>query len=131
MIFILLLLVSSSYCLPNGAPPKVCDSMEPFHGGGIQRQFTPSPYKVITFNRGGGIQVVIRSLLDLPFQGFMLQARTPSRELVGMFQPDPDNAHTLDCAGPGDTVTHNNKDSKSIIEVQWMPNGFTGMVIFK
>lgn len=129
--FFLLLLVASAVAYPTGAPPKVCDTMEPFHGGGIARQNSPSPYKVITFNKDGGIQVVIRSLLDIPFQGFMLQARTPSRELVGVFQTNPDVAHTIDCGSGQDTVTHNSKDNKNVVEVLWMPNGYKGMVIFK
>lgn len=131
-LLLLTLLATSSLALRQGAPTKVCSSMEPFHGGGIPKQSTPSPFKVITFDRGNGLQVVVRSLLDLPFQGFMLQARTPSGELVGAFEPDPAVAHTVECGKRGDTVTHNNPESKNVVEAQWVnPEGYDGTVIFK
>lgn len=62
----------------------------------------------------------------------MLQARTPSRELVGTFETNPADAHTLECARNGDTVTHNSPDAKNVVEAQWVPaGGYDGTVIFK
>lgn len=128
---ILFLLITYSTALPNGAPNSVCVSMEPFHGGGIPRQTSSSPFKVITFRKNDGIQVVVRSLLGLPFKGFMLQGRTPSGEIVGYFEPGIQNGHTINCAQRADTLTHDNTDQKDLIDAQWSPGSFQGVVLFK
>lgn len=128
---ILFLLFTYSTALPNGAPPNVCGSMEPFHGGGIPRQTSSSPFKVITFRKNDGIQVVVKSLLGIPFKGFMLQGRTPSGEVVGYFEPGVQNGHTINCAQTGDTLTHDNTDLKEVIDAQWTPGDFNGVVLFK
>lgn len=129
---IILLCLGTVHSLPQGAPTKVCRSMLPFHGGGsIGRQNDPSPYEIYTLRREGGVFVVVKSGLELPFEGFMLQAKTPDRQLVGSFEPAADDAHTIDCDHPGDTLTHSNTVKRSALQVQWRPNGYEGPVIFK
>lgn len=128
---ILLLCVGLAHSLPQGAPTKACQTMLPFHGGGIARQNDPSPYEIYTLRREGGVFVVVKSGLELPFEGFMLQARTPNRELIGSFEPAADDAHTIDCDHPSDSLTHSDTSKKSALQVQWHPNGYEGSVIFK
>lgn len=128
----LLLCIGAVHSLPQGAPTKVCQSMQPFHSGGqIKRQNDPSPYEIYTLRREGGVFVVVKSGLELPFQGFMLQARTPDRQLVGSFEPSANDTHTIDCDHQGDTLTHSSPEKRSALQVQWRPNGYEGLVIFK
>lgn len=128
---ILSILFTYATALPNGAPATVCGSMEPFHGGGIPRQTSSSPFKVITFRKNDGIQVIVRSLLGIRFKGYMLQARTPSGEIVGYFESGVQNGHTLDCARRGDTLTHDGTEQKELVDAQWSPDGYNGVVLFK
>ncbi|XP_044263845.1 putative ferric-chelate reductase 1 homolog [Tribolium madens] len=133
MIGILLFLLSlnSINALPQGAPTKVCQTMKPFHGGGIPPQQDISPYSIYMRRQNGGVLVTLISDLGIPFQGFMLQARTPNRELLGVFQPRGNESHTIDCAQSGDTLTHNDANNKAMIEVEWHPpQGYEGPVIF-
>lgn len=74
--------------------------------------------------------VTVRSALGTPFQGVMLQARTPDRRLVGTFEPETDAIHTIDCSGTGDTITHSNTQSKPSLEVHWKTNGYEGPLVF-
>lgn len=126
-----LLFITCTTALPNGAPTTVCGSMEPFHGGGILRQTSSSPFKVITFRKNDGIQVVVKSLLGIPFKGFMLQGRAPNGQVVGYFEPGVQYGHTIDCSLRGDTLTHDNTQKKDAIDAQWSPGDYNGEVVFK
>ncbi|KAJ3637706.1 hypothetical protein MTP99_001143 [Tenebrio molitor] len=117
--------------LPQGAPTKVCQTMRPFHGGGIPPQNDKSPYSIYMRRADGSVHITLISDLGIPFQGFMLQGRTPSRELLGVFQPKGNDAHTIDCGQSGDTLTHNEANNKEMIEVDWQPPlDYEGQVVF-
>lgn len=75
--------------------------------------------------------MVVRSLVGAPFKGFMLQGRSPSGEVVGYFEPGVQNGHTLDCAQRGDTLTHDDTSQKQVVDAQWSPGDFNGVVVFK
>ncbi|RZB38617.1 ferric-chelate reductase 1 -like, partial [Asbolus verrucosus] len=134
MIAVLLFLLSivNINALPQGAPKTACESMTPFHGGGrITPQNNEAPYLMHLRRLNGAVFVTLKSPLSIPFQGFMLQARTPNGKPLGVFQPKAIKAHTLDCAQPGDTLTHNGSEDKQSIEVEWNPPpDYEGTVIF-
>lgn len=134
-VFLLLVTISLTQALPQGAPSSVCQTMLPFHGGGIPPQTGIPPYSIIARRQGGNVMVSITSSLGVPFQGFLLQGRTPRRELLGEFDLSATangEAHTLDCGEPGDSITHNSPSVKEQLDVLWKPpQGFEGPVIFK
>ncbi|KAJ3665387.1 hypothetical protein Zmor_000884 [Zophobas morio] len=131
VVFLFLLSLASIKALPQGAPTKVCGTMRPFHGGGIPPQTDISPYSIYMRRQGGNVIVTLKSDLNIPFQGFMLQAKTPNRELLGTFQPIGNEAHTIDCVQSEDTLTHNAAQNKDMIEVEWQPpEDYEGPVIF-
>lgn len=131
MIFLLFCYFIAVQSLPQGAPPRSCHNMFPVHRG-IARQNDPSPFEVSTAKRNGGVFVIVKSGFEIPFKGFMLQARTPSRELIGTFEPTGDGMHVLTCDNPGDSLTHSDASrEQSSVQVQWQPNGYEGPVIFK
>lgn len=127
----LLLFLNTAHALPQGAPTKVCHTMLPFHGGGIVRQQGPSPFSVTALRDNGDVLVTIKSSIEIPVQGFMLQGRIRDGELAGVFEPTSNAVHTIDCQHPGDTVTHSNTQPKPAVEVRWKPPiGYVGPVIF-
>lgn len=76
-------LISSTNALPQGAPSSVCQSLTPFHGGGIAPQTGISPYLVVPRRQGGVVLVSIESSLGVRFQGLILQGRTTSGQVLG------------------------------------------------
>lgn len=74
--------------LPQGAPETVCDTMLPFHGGGIAPANTQAPFRIETsanaIGQGQTLRVDIIGLEGLRFGGFMIQARrsSPPNEVV-------------------------------------------------
>lgn len=78
-----LFLFSSTSALPQGAPSSVCQSLVPFHGGGISPQSGISPYVVVPQRQNGVVLVSIESTLGVRFQGLILQGRTPSGDVIG------------------------------------------------
>lgn len=53
--------------------------------------------------------------------------------ITGTFQISADaEAHTITCAEPGDTVTHNNPNPKEFLTVTWTPpRDYEGPIVFK
>ncbi|XP_025833870.1 putative ferric-chelate reductase 1 homolog [Agrilus planipennis] len=133
MIFVIFLFLWGSVkCLPQGAPTKVCETMLPNHGGGIPPQTGTALFIVTTLRRQNDIIVTIKSPIEVPFQGFMLQARGTTGKLLGKFEPITPGAHTINCNGTADSLTHSNTDSKTAIDTHWFaPDNFEGTVIFK
>lgn len=131
-LYYLLFLFSSTQALQNGAPTSACDSLRPFHGGGIPPQTDISPYTVFAKQTGDVVQVSLGSSLGVPFQGFVIQGRTPNGQVIGTFQlPGGTSGHTIDCSGAADTVTHTNPDEKDLLILIWVPPvGYEGTVIF-
>lgn len=78
-----LFLISSTNALPQGAPSTVCQSLTPFHGGGIPPQTGVSPYILVPRRQNGIVSVTIESTLGTKFQGIILQGRSPSGEIIG------------------------------------------------
>lgn len=78
--------------LPQGAPESVCDTMLPFHAGGILPQNSLAPYRIETsssvIGQGQTMRVDIVGVpAGLQFGGFMIQARNrnPPHEIVIAF----------------------------------------------
>lgn len=76
-LLLLAIAISTVEPLPQGAPSSVCHTMMPFHGGGILPQGGISPYTIVPRRQGGKVIVTVTSALGIPFQGFLLQGRTP------------------------------------------------------
>lgn len=129
----LLLFLSTANALPQGAPTSACKTMTPFHSGGsILKQEGPSSYFVTARRINEDVLVTIKSNIEVPIQGFMLQARIRDGELAGVFEPTNSETHTIDCEQPGDTITHSSPQPKPIVQVRWKPPlGYLGPVIFK
>lgn len=132
-----LLPLSNQY--PTGAPESVCDTLTPFHGGGIPRQTGVAPYRIIpsaqSLSQGQTLRLEIEgNPPELAFGGFMVHARStsPPYQVVGRFAPSADGLTKLTaCGGPENTVTHTSSSSKKNLGVEWQaPNDFVGEVIF-
>lgn len=92
-----------------------------------------APYSIIPRRQNGIILVTINSGVGIPFQGFLLQARTLRGDILGEFDvSSTEDGHSIDCASTGDSLTHKNPNNKANLDVMWMPpSGFEGPVIFK
>lgn len=69
-----------STTLPQGAPESVCDTMLPFHSGGIPPMSSTPPFRIVSeqsaLNQGQMLRVRIDSLAsEMKFGGFMIHAR--------------------------------------------------------
>lgn len=126
--------------LPNGAPESVCDTLLPFHGGGIPPATTRSPFRVVTradaVNQGQILHVQIESLIpELVFGGFMIQARSinPPYDVVGRFAPSVDGlVKLINCRSYDNSATHTSPQPKNGLDLQWQaPSDFLGEVVFK
>uniref|UniRef100_U5EVK0 Putative ferric-chelate reductase 1 n=1 Tax=Corethrella appendiculata TaxID=1370023 RepID=U5EVK0_9DIPT len=143
-IFITLLLVVSSFkytiTLPSGAPVSVCDTMLPFHAGGIPPLTSVSPFRVTPFasvvGQGQILQLEVESNPpNIVFGGFMIQARNryPPYQIVGSFEKSDDGiVKAINCNGGFDnTVTHVSPDKKKDLHLVWQaPLDFTGEIVF-
>lgn len=140
---IALLFVSNAFTptttLPQGAPESVCDTMLPFHGGGIRPMTTVSPFSIVptasAVGQGQILTIEIRSVPpELRFGGFMLHARStsPPYKVIGRFAPSIDGqVKLINCDGVDNTATHVSPSPKGDIGLQWQaPNDFLGEVVF-
>ncbi len=83
VLFLLSKLFVPTTTLPQGAPESVCDTLLPFHGGGIRPMTTVSPFSIVAtasaVGQGQILTVEIKSVPpELRFGGFMLHARSTS-----------------------------------------------------
>ncbi|KAB0803474.1 hypothetical protein PPYR_00444 [Photinus pyralis] len=126
----LLLLISTVNALPKGAPTSVCEHLTPKHKG-IPAQSGNAPYEISAIPQDDHVLVTIKSNLDYPIGGLVLQARMPSGKIGGRFQAIEHNVHTITCDNPDDTITHDDPSPKPLIAVKWTPpQGYEGPVIF-
>ncbi|XP_019562157.1 putative ferric-chelate reductase 1 homolog isoform X1 [Aedes albopictus] len=132
-------LIGPIITLPNGAPESVCNTMLPFHGGGIPPLTTASPFRItpVTSVVGSGqqLQVEIESFpANVVFKGFMIQARNrfPPNEVLGQFELTDESAIKLiNCGGESNTATHTNTQLKKDLALEWIaPANFKGEVVF-
>lgn len=124
-------ITTTSFALPQGAPEKICQSMLPVHPGSLP-QNSGSPFSIVPRRFQGKVIVVVSSLLGTPFQGFMLQGRSPDGRIIGQFESIGEFAHTINCDDNGDTTTHSNPTPKNVLEFKWNPpSDYEGPVIFK
>lgn len=145
MLPLLLLLVvitnifSPTTSLPDGAPESVCDTMLPFHGGGIQPQTSASPFFIAipasAVGQGQTIHIEIQSNPpELTYGGFMIQARStsPPYRVIGRFAPSVDGlVKLMNCDGVDNAATHVNTGPKKDLGLTWQaPNDFLGEVVF-
>lgn len=130
--------LKSIMALPDGAPVSVCQTMLPFHGGGIppsntQSLFTVKPQQNV-IGQGQILRIEIPSTIrDLSFKGFMIHARTTNGRVVGRFASSADGlVKLIDCSGLENTATHANTQPKIDFGLDWQaPSDYTGDVIFK
>lgn len=136
---VLSVLISPIITLPNGAPVSVCNTMLPFHGGGIPPLTTTSPFRITpvasVVGSGQELQVEIESFpANVVFKGFMIQARNrfPPNEVLGQFELTDESAVKLiNCDGSANTATHTNTQTKKDLALEWIaPAGFKGEVVF-
>ncbi|KAJ6636406.1 putative ferric-chelate reductase 1 like [Pseudolycoriella hygida] len=140
---IVLLFLSNAFTpsttLPQGAPESVCDTLLPFHGGGIRPLTTVSPFSIETtasaVGQGQILTVEIKSVPpELRFGGFMIHARStsPPYKVIGRFAPSIDGlVKLINCDGVENTATHVSPIPKGDIGLQWQaPNDFLGEVVF-
>ena len=85
----LILWLPQSLTLPQGAPETICDTMLPFHGGGILPSNAVPPFRIetsaATIGQGQTLRVDITGVPSgLAFGGFMIQARNsnPPNQIV-------------------------------------------------
>ncbi|XP_053677551.1 putative ferric-chelate reductase 1 homolog [Anopheles nili] len=125
--------------LPNGAPTSVCDTMLPFHGGGIPPLTTKTPFLVTpqstVIGSGQTLKLDIESFpANIVFKGYMIQARqaNPPNAVVGQFiSTDEAAIKLIDCQGKEDTATHTSTSPKQELTLEWTaPEDFVGDVIF-
>lgn len=125
--------------LPQGAPESVCDTLLPFHGGGIRPMTTVSPFSIVAtasaVAQGQVLTVEIKSVPpELRFGGFMIHARStsPPYKVIGRFAPSIDGlVKLINCDGVDSTATHVSPSPKGDIGLQWQaPNDFLGEVVF-
>ncbi|GJQ82659.1 hypothetical protein Trydic_g19676 [Trypoxylus dichotomus] len=131
MIFILFLsILSSADAYSSGAPEKVCYTMMPNHAGGILPQSSKPPFSVTAIPNNLGMLVTIHTP-ETPFEGFMLQAKTPQGAIVGTFDPIENFAHTMNCAGSSDnSLTHTSANQKENLKIQWHAKDYEGPIVF-
>ncbi|XP_026481171.1 putative ferric-chelate reductase 1 homolog, partial [Ctenocephalides felis] len=136
---LLFLVIQRALPLPQGAPESVCDTMMPFHGGGISAQNSQAPFQIFLDStrteNGQPLRLVLGSSQGVSFKGFMIHARRvmPPYDVVGTFTPAGDDTYKLiDCATPGSTATHTSTVKKQDLQLEWTaPDNFLGRVIFR
>ncbi|XP_014093279.2 putative ferric-chelate reductase 1 homolog isoform X1 [Bactrocera oleae] len=126
--------------LPQGAPETVCDTMLPFHGGGIPPRNSLPPFRIETsssvIGQGQTMRVDIVGVPPgLSFGGYMVQARNRNspHQIIGQFNPTSDgSAKLMNCENSvGNSVTHTNPGAKQSVSLEWLsPVDFLGEVVF-
>ncbi|XP_073846110.1 putative ferric-chelate reductase 1 homolog isoform X2 [Musca autumnalis] len=125
--------------LPQGAPETVCDTMLPFHAGGIAPATTKPPFRIetstTTIGQGQTLRVdIIGVPSGLTFGGFMIQARSTSgNQVIGQFNlPEDGLSKLMNCDNSvGNSVTHTNTSPKPEISLEWQsPVDFEGEIVF-
>ncbi|XP_063701077.1 putative ferric-chelate reductase 1 homolog isoform X2 [Culicoides brevitarsis] len=127
-------------CLPNGAPESTCESLLPFHGGGIKPLTTVSPFNIVPLStvveQGQVLRVEIQAdPRELVFGGFMIHARTRTTpyRVVGRFAKSADGTVKLINCGDGveNTATHVSPAPKLDFGLDWQaPNDYVGEIYF-
>ena len=140
-LFILLNLIKLTFQLSNGAPESVCDTLLPFHGGGIPPQpLASSPFTIHPLSPVVGQGQIVRleiesDIPNLAFKGFMIHARTVNApyRVLGRFASSADGSIKLiNCQGTENTATHSNTNLKVEFGLDWQaPTDYIGDVIFK
>lgn len=138
-VFLLVSLLKCSLSLPNGAPESICDTLLPFHGGGILPLTTVPLYKLVpsqtVVEQGSVIRVEIRAEpRELTLSGFMIHARTDTTpyRVVGRFAKSADGTVKLiNCNGAENTATHVSPAEKLDVGLEWQaPSDYKGKVYF-
>ncbi|XP_067633151.1 putative ferric-chelate reductase 1 homolog isoform X4 [Eurosta solidaginis] len=131
---------TSIMSLPQGAPESVCDTMLPFHGGGIPPASSLPPYRIETsslvIRQGQAMRVdIIGVPPGLSFGGFMVQARNRNspHQIIGQFNSSLDGrVKLMNCENSvGNSATHANPTPKQSASLEWQsPLDFLGEVVF-
>jgi Reeler domain len=124
--------IFSSNANSTGAPLIACNDLRPNHTP-EGPQTSPSPFTITlsstTVTAGNPVQVTIAGP---GFRGFMIQARNPGGQLIGVFTASG-SVQTLNCV-PGfpNTATHVNNIVRSSQLITWnSPVNFSGAIRFQ
>jgi hypothetical protein len=135
--FALVVIIHTTWSLPDGAPTSTCNSLLPIHQGippeSIQATFRVEPQASVV-GQGQILRVEIPSdIPQLAFKGFMIHARTRDGRIVGRFETSSDGlTRLIDCETPQDTATHANTQPKINYGLDWVaPTDYLGDIIFK
>ncbi|KAK9974034.1 hypothetical protein ABG768_022143 [Culter alburnus] len=130
---VILQVLTSALCFPNGAPTSACVDMMPRHGGTLP-QPNPAPYTIqpssTTFQTGTPITVVIKGP---DYSGVLLEARSGSdTNAIGTWQTPPTNTKFLACSGNQEgAITHANINIKNNSTLYtWIPPATAKSVFF-
>lgn len=143
LLFLIFTIISNIWCpiqtYPQGAPESVCQTMLPFHGGGIPPKISPPPFRIEStsniIGQGQSLRVEIQPVPnELSFGGFMIQARNryPPYQVIGQFSDrNEGNIKFMNCGGPQSSATHINPSAKQGISLEWeAPLDFVGEIVF-
>lgn len=133
----LVVIIHTTWSLPNGAPTSSCNSLLPIHPG-AQPESTQSLFRIEpqanVVGQGQVLRVEIPSdIPQLAIKGFMIHARTRDGRIVGRFASSTDGlTQLIDCGGPQDTATHSNTSPKTNFGLDWQaPSDYLGDIVFK
>lgn len=139
VLLVLALVTPNINSFPHGAPDSVCQSLLPKHHGIAPQPPQTAPYRIevssTTIGRGQTLGIrVVGQPAELPFEGFILQARSFNEptQIVGSFNL-ADKSKLMNCGdGNSNSITHTDKQKKVNYYVEWnAPTDFVGEVFFK
>ncbi|XP_066547876.1 putative ferric-chelate reductase 1 [Amia ocellicauda] len=109
---------------PNGAVTAACTDMKPIHQS-FTAQSSTSPFRITasksTYSPGDEITVTLQTS-SVPFEGFLLQARTIGGvSAVGLFTPlNLTESQGLSCNGVANSaVSHTSDSQKTELHANW------------
>ncbi|EFX80354.1 hypothetical protein DAPPUDRAFT_304084 [Daphnia pulex] len=124
----------------EGAPPEACATMTPGHPFDPQL-LSSAPFKTEipagnSVPMGDTVRIELRAQNSLiPFKGFLVMAFDVNDDTkpIGTFKL-PSDGKVIDCLqGVGNAATHQWKDDKKLVTIDWIPptSEYTGTAIFR
>lgn len=121
---IILITVTKVSGYGSGAPSSQCGSLTPGHGlDPLDNSNSPYTVKVdkSDIKTGDVVNIEVSGAAGEQFQGFLVQVRDESDNVVGTFENLPADAQYLKCSNDKDTVTHRTGSKKTSIKLGWVP----------
>lgn len=139
VLLVLALVTPHTTPFPHGAPTSVCQSLLPKHHGTPPQPPQTAPYRIevssTTIGQGQTLGLrIIGQPAELPFEGFILQARSFNEptQIIGSFN-EVEHSKLMNCNdGTANSITHTSKHKKVNYYIEWnAPSNFVGEVFFK